>query len=218
MASVRLIFAAATGQFEAALKEQYKPIARAATAAIRDAGDQAKAEARANFLAAGLGQGQANALRVNAYPKGSKVSADAGAFLFHRTTYGAVFEDGATIAGRPLLWVPLPNVPQKIGRKRMTPALYRERIGNLRYVNPPGGRPLLVADVRLSKSRAGAQFGNVSAAALRRGAGGTGVLKSVPVFIGLSTVQIQGRLQIRKICGRARDRLPALYFKHFRDA
>jgi len=221
MPSFKLIFAAATGQFEAALKEKYRPIAGAATAAIRDAGELVKAEGRANILAAGFSTGWANALRANTYPRKGKASIDAGAFIYHKTLYADVFETGAAIRGKPLLWLPLPSAPQRIGRKRMSPALYRQRVGDLSYIKPRQGNPLLVASVRLSKAnaaraKAGGGRPKVTLAALRRGATGAGVLAAVPVFVGVDVVNIKRKLQIGRIAAGARDRLPQLYFKHFR--
>src|SRR5437868_12920194 len=87
-------------------KELQRPIAKAATAAIREAGDIAKRDGRASIAASGFSRKWQNALRVNIYPPQGD-SMRPAAFIYHKIRYAAVFEDGAVIGGQPLLWLPL---------------------------------------------------------------------------------------------------------------
>ena len=193
------------GTFEAAFRAPYAGMAAAAQGAIAAAGNIVKAEARADIAAAGLGAGFVKALRVDIYPKGRN-SLNATAHVYHKIPYAGVFEEGATIRGRPRLWIALPSTPQRHGRKPMTPELFAKSIGPLSFVKRPGKRPLLVA-----KAKKGKNMTKVSLARFRSGGRGEGPFVSVPVFVGVDSVAIRKRLNITGIVRAARDRLPQLY-------
>lgn len=214
MANLRLLFRATLGEFDRAFAEMAAPIAAAATAAAREAGDELKAEARADIAAGGMSKRWQNAYRVNVYPKGGQSSIDAAAFGFHKIPYAAAFEEGASIVGRPRLWLPLSGTPKKIGRQKLTPELYRQKVGPLQYVARPGKAPLLMAR-QAAKSRS--RRGGVSLSSLRRGAAGSGPTRSVPLFVGVDRVQLRKRFHIAAIAERIRGRLADLYVKHFGD-
>ena len=59
-----------------------EPIARAATAAVGEAGERIKAAARADIAAAGFSRKWQNALRVDHYPRGREVSVNAAAHVY----------------------------------------------------------------------------------------------------------------------------------------
>jgi hypothetical protein len=124
-------------------KELQRPIAKAATAAVREAGEIAKRNGHASIAAAGFSRKWQNALRVNVYPPLGD-SMRPAAFLFHKIRYAGVFEEGAVIGGQPLLWLPLPTVPLRRGRP-MTPSQYGRSVGPLVSVEQPGRPPLLFA-------------------------------------------------------------------------
>jgi hypothetical protein len=109
--------------------------AKAATAAIREAGEIAKRDGRASIAAAGFSRKWQNALRVNFYPPQGD-SMRPAAFIFHKIRYAGVFEEGVVIGGQPLLWLPLPNVPLRRGQP-MTPSQYARSIGPLVSVQRP---------------------------------------------------------------------------------
>src|SRR4051812_37062518 len=111
MADLKLVYAAVKGELEDAIEAKYRPIARAATLAIKSAAELVKTEGRAD-IARALSQRFANAWRVNVYPK-KGTSADAAVYAFHRIPYAALFEEGGTVHGRPTLWLPLPSAPKK---------------------------------------------------------------------------------------------------------
>lgn len=193
------------GSFEAAFRAPYAGMAAAAQGAIAEAGNIVKGQGRADIAAAGLGAGFVKALRVDIYPKGRN-SLNATAHVYHKIPYAGVFEEGATIRGRPRLWIALPSTPQRYGRKPMTPGLFRKSIGPLSFVKRPGKRPLLVA-----KAKKGKNMTKVSLARFRSGGRGEGPFVSVPVFVGVDSASIRKRLNITGIVRAARDRLPQLY-------
>ena len=203
------------GAFIKAFMAAEEPIARAATAAITEAGNEIKADARAQIGAAGFSRRWQNALRVDHYPKGSQVSIEAAAHIYHRIHYAWVFDEGASIHGSPFLWIPLSHAPQKIGRFRMTPRRYP---GPLQFVRRPGRPPLLVAQLGLSRAKA-KTGGKITLAAAKKGLAGGGrnrVIRNVPMFVGISTVRMQKRFRITEIIGRAANRLGGLYFRHLK--
>ncbi len=199
------------GSFEEAFRAPYAAMAAAAQGAIAAAGNIVKSRGRADIAAAGLGAGFVKALRVDIYPQG-RSSLNATAHIYHKIPYAGVFEQGATIRGRPRLWLTLPSTPQRQGRKPMTPELFRKSIGPLSFVKRPGKRPLLVAKAKKGK---GKTMTKVSLARFRSGGRGEGPFVSVPVFVGLDSVSISKRLNITGIVRNARDRLPQLYASFF---
>jgi hypothetical protein len=197
------------GSFEESFWAPYADMAAAAQGAIAAAGEIAKTRGRADITAAGLGNGFVKALRVDIYPKRGN-SLNATAHIYHRIPYAGVFEEGATIRGRPRMWIALPSAPQRLGRKPMTPELFRQRIGPLVFVKRPGGKPLLVAKVKKGRNAT-----RISLARFRSGAGGKGPFTSVPVFVGVDSVSIRKRIDITRIVREARARLPQLYSSLF---
>lgn len=209
----RIKFVSKKGAFERAYRAIFKGTAEAAQAAIAEAGEIAKNQARAEIAASGLGTGFINALRLNVYPK-TGVSINASAQIFHKIPYAGVFEEGATIRGKPNLWIPLPDAPQRIGRKTMTPRLFEQRVGKLQFVKPAGKNPLLFAKMNVGR---GKTAGKITLSRLRAAAAGKeGTKTSVPIFVGISSVAVRKRLNIRAIVQRARDRLPVIFAQKFK--
>jgi hypothetical protein len=189
----------AKGFVDAIVKEMQRPIAKAATAAVREAGEIAKRDGRASIAAAGFSRKWQNALRVNIYPPQGD-SMRPAAFIFHKIRYAGVFEEGAVIGGQPLLWLPLPNVPLRRGRP-MTPSQYTRSIGPLVSVQRPGGSPLLFPKPRSGRGRR------------RRAAAGA---EREPLYVGLSSVAIAKRFNIKGAAQNAAAQLPSLFAKHLR--
>lgn len=213
---VRLTLSAVAGGFFRALTEGEKPMARAATAAVREAADLAKAGGRASIAAAGFGKKWQNALQAKVYPRG-RDSMRAAALIYHKVPYAEVFEQGAVIHGKPYLWLPLPNAPFGSGGKRIPPSKFRELVGSPLYtIRRPGKPPMLGANVRMTNKRAGRA---ISLSLLRRGRnpGGRGTVQLVPLYVGVDAANITKRFAIIDAIERAATRLPELYLKHFRD-
>ena len=215
-----LLYAASKGEFSKAMRELYRPMAVAASAAITEAAAGIKTESRASIARAGFTKRWENAFRVNVYPTRGQVSVDAAALAFHKIPYAEVFESGATIRGKPLLWLPLPGRPKKLARKRLTPEVFKKQIGPLSYVDRRGKPPLLVAPAALSRAQASKRHPKVTAAALRRGASGTAgsrsTVRGVPIFVGVPRVDIPKKFGLLKVIKRGADRLAALYLKHLK--
>lgn len=219
MASLKLIFDAVSGQWDTAVAAIQAPIAKAATAAIHDAGAEGQTEGRAAIGHAGFSQKWQNALRVNFYPAGGKNSMDPAAYLYHKIPYAGVFENGATIAGSPLLWLPLSGVPNKIGALRMTPRNYIANIGPLHSINVPGKAPMLAAyieggiggagKITLGKLRAGGALGRLGVKGGRSQRGRH--LISVPIFVGISAVKLRARFGLAAIFEKAAAGVPEKY-------
>lgn len=209
----RITYRSESGIFARVFLATGEAMERAAQAAVKSAGEQAKADGRTNILSVGLGPRFAMALRLNVYPK-KGASLRAAALIWHKIPYAGVFEEGATIRGRPTLWLPLPSTPQKHGRYRLTPGRYTKEIGPLQYVKRPGKSPLLFARVKSTKS---GKPGKPSLSRLKAGARGQGKTTSVPVFVGIDSVKIRKRLDITGIVRKARDRLADLYAGNMRS-
>jgi hypothetical protein len=187
----------AKGFVDTVTREIQRPIAKAATAAVRDAGEIAKQNGRASIAAAGLSRKWQNALRVNIYPPQGD-SLRPAAFIFHKIRYAGVFEDGAVIGGQPFLWLPLPTVPFRRGRP-MTPSQYAKSIGPLVSVQRPGRPPLLFPKYRSGRRRRKASN-----------------QERKPLYVGLSSVAIGKRFDIKGAAQSAAAQLPELFEKHLR--
>lgn len=214
--SVRLTLSAVAGGFFRALTEGEKPMARAATSAVREAADLAKAGGRASIASAGFSRKWQNALQAKVYPRG-RDSMRAAALIYHKVPYAQVFEEGAVIYGKPYLWLPLPNAPFGSGGKRIPPSKFRELVGSPLYTIRRPGKPLMLgANVRMTNARAGK---SISLSLLRRGRnpGGRGTVQLVPLYVGIDAANITKRFAIIDAIERAAARLPELYLKHFRD-
>lgn len=191
MAGLRFLIAGARGQFDKAFKEASMPIEDAGTKALRQLGDAIKKEGRAEIAAGGLSRKWQNALRVNVYPK-SGTSMNAALWAFHKIPYADVFEKGLSIAGRPLLWIPLKST-KKIGRRRPTPSDYASQVGDLVSINRPGLAPLLAG--RTSRSKKG---------------------ELTPLFVGVPSVKMPRLFRLMRIFEKNAGRLAELFNANFK--
>ena len=221
--SLKLTFSATIGQFDEAFKAMVQPVANAAQGAIRDVANMVKAEGRANIAAAGFSKRWQNAYRQDVFPRRG-ASINAAVWIYHKIPYAIAFEQGATIRGRPKLWVPLTGTPKKIGRNRMTPQRLASTAGNILFPIQRGRRTFLAARVRVPKAQADADRINVTLPMLKRAERvgvssgrkkGAGVLKSVPLFVGVDSVTLRKRFALNDVAKRAADRLPQFYLKNF---
>jgi hypothetical protein len=213
--TLRLTLSAVAGGFFRAVTEGEKPIAKAVTAAVREAAELAKAGGRANIAAAGFGRKWQNALRAKVYPP-NRDSMRTAALIYHKVPYAQVFEEGAVIDGKPYLWLPLPNAPIGAGGRRIPASKFRQRVGSPLYtIRRPGKPPMLGANVRMTGARARKA---ISLSLLRRGRnpGGKGQVQLVPLYVGIEVARIPKRFAIVDAIRRAAARLPDLYLKHFR--
>lgn len=199
-----------------AMRDKYKPIAKAATMAMTQVANNIKADGRANIIGAGFSKRWANAFRVNVYPKGQN-SANAAALVYHKIPYADLFETGGMIGGSPLLWLPLPNAPKGRGGRRISASEYRKEIGHPLYsIKRPGKPPLLGANIRSTASRS--QKG-VSRSQLKRGRNpnGRGTVRLVPLYVGVPKVDIGQKFHLRAITAANASKLAAYYYRNFID-
>jgi hypothetical protein len=218
--SLKLTFQASVDEFGDAFKQLERPIAEAATAAVREVAQLAKTKARASIAAGGFGPKWQNALRAEVYPQGG-ASISAAAWIYHKIPYASVFEEGATIRGNPKLWLPLTGTPKSIGGRRATPQAITSRFGQILFpIRSRGGVELLAAKVQ-GPAAGGQVTTAMLSGAVRRGQrrgrrSGAAPLQTVPLFHAVSAVTIRKRFDIEGACADAASRLEALYFKNFR--
>lgn len=204
--TLKLVYAALKGDFQQAFNAKYEPVAIAATNAINVIRADFEREARQNIAQAGFSRRWQRGYRVRKLPKGRKPAIDVAALGRHSIFYANIFERGGVIHGKPLLWLPLPTTPKKIGREKISPRVYAARIGPLQYVSRPGKAPLLLA-------KKGGR-GKTTLASLRRGAAG-GASVSVPLFVGLKQVTIPSKFDISSVAERVAATLSEIYAREF---
>lgn len=106
-----------------AIREKQRPVATAAVAALREAAADAVQEGRKNIASAGrFGPKWQAGLRYRTVDavEGDEPSLQAKAIIYHSNGLAGVFEYGATIQGKPLLWIPTtPGAPppRRSGKK-----------------------------------------------------------------------------------------------------
>lgn len=194
------------------------PASKAIVGTFRDAAKLIQAEGQKEIQSAGLSQRWVKGFTVKVtVPNGQELSPVLVGR--HRIGFANVFERGARISGRPLLWIPLPSAP-RLGKRRITPKLYFQSIGPLHLIRRPGRPPLLAGDAL----RAPASGRPVSAGALRTGARNNrpraeGARRrrktvSVPIFVGVQAVHIASRMNVSEVYDEVRKQLPDLYRKN----
>jgi hypothetical protein len=131
---MKLVFSQQESAIKALIEEISSQVDEARAGAVQDAAALAVALGRKNIASAGFpGLWQA-ALKSKFFPnKGS----DPAALIFDTTPFAGVFESGATIAGHPLLWLPIErNLPAAVH----SPRQYGRKLVS---VNVAGKPPLL---------------------------------------------------------------------------
>ena len=215
--ALKLVYTINAGEYQAGMEAYYEPIATAATLAVRDAGDMAHRGGQAAIAAGGFGHRWQNTYKVRDYPPLGKVSVNAAAFLYHKIPYAGVFQEGAVIRGKPLLWLPLKSAPKKLGRGHITPAEVSRKLGQkLISINVPGKPPLLAARVRLDPKEAKRVRRKPTISKLLFGTGRpTGVFITVPLFVGITAADIKKKFDTRPSARAAAAKLGTLYYKYF---
>lgn len=186
----------ASGSLTEAVNEAGDEIAKAATATIEAAAQEVVRQAESDVAAAGFSLKWQKSFHYKMYPDGGAPSYDAAAEIYSKIPYSEVFETGATIRGRPLLWIPTHNAPMANGfaRHTMTPKEYIAGGGHLYSANRPGKPPMLVGTRRPA-------------------AKGT----RVPLYIGIDAVKIDKQFHVYEIADAEANRLPELFDEHLKD-
>lgn len=213
MARPGLRFDSRKGEFAREILKARNPIAFAATAAVREVGEAIKSEGRADIANAGFNKRWQNAFRVSVYPK-TGVSMGAAAYVYHNIPYADAFEKGGVIEGKPILWIWMQRKVVRLGKEKMTPKLFWDRIGPLSYVSK-GGSSYLVAKVGLGPVEAKRDGPiRITLQKLRNGAAGVGVIRSVPVFHGQKNVNMPNKFSLREITQREAGTLVRRYARN----
>lgn len=213
--SLRLALEVISGDYPKMIQDEQLRMAKAATAAMKDAADLAKSKGRASIAGGGFGSKWQNALRTKVFPANG-VSLKPAALIYHKIPYASVFQEGATISGKPMLWLPLDNVPMGAGGRRMTPEQFVAKVGVLYTINRPGKPPILGAVVKGTSARLAK---GISLSLLKRGRNpkGRGSVHIVPVYVGVPTVTDPRKFDIKGATQEAADQLGALYAKNFKE-
>jgi hypothetical protein len=114
------------------IRDKQRPVATAAVAALRETAAEAVQEGRQNIGAAGPGFTRAKWQSGLQYltkdvKEGGEPSMQAKAIIFHKYGIAGVFEHGATIQGKPMLWIPTKHGAPTASRsgKKLTSATVR---------------------------------------------------------------------------------------------
>jgi hypothetical protein len=212
---MRLVTTAPSGQWLKATDAYEKLIAKAETLAVRDVSKQARDQGRSAISAAGFSNKFANSLVVKFKPS-SGYSLDPSAYIHTTINYADVFEHGATIVGKPFIWLPLPTVPAGHGRPHLTPRQYVQEVGPLITMHRAGKPPMLGA--RIQTGRLPPQpFGRfVSRRRLARGVSGRGTFQTIPMFVGVPAVSIPPKFDVDGIITEvaSEDNIEKAYLKN----
>ncbi|WP_424363602.1 DUF6441 family protein [Methylocystis parvus] len=192
-------------------------MAQAASAAVSDAGVIVKKRGRAAIAAGGFSKRWQNALRVEAYPKG-RASLRAAAFMYHKIPYAGIFQTGGTISGKPIMWLPIPGGPaaKNFGGRKMTPQKWAKKsksLGDLIYVK--GKKHPLLIRVPPKKKKRG-RFAKMFPGGKGQRQPAIKGVDYVPVFFGVTTVQMRKRFDVMEAPAAGRAALPGLFAKHLR--
>lgn len=173
------------GEFSRAITGIENPIASAATAAMRQAAEIIKRDARVSMASGGMSKRFQDAFRVDVYPS-SGDSISPAAHAYHKIRYAGIFEEGATIKGSPLLWLPITGALPTQGGRPVRINQYRRSRGRLVSLRRRRGPPLLGAPV-----------------------GSDG--RIVPVFVGVPAVTVGKKFDVTAVINSVANQFESLY-------
>lgn len=209
------------GKFAANIQKMQEPIAFAGTMAFRDGAKMVERIGRGEIARAGFSRRWQTGFRVFGFPR-RQFSLDPAIKGIHTIGYANVFERGAHIVGKPLLWIPLPTAPAKVAGKRTTVKALWDAVGGLHLIERPGKAPLLAGRA----TRAPSAGRSVSLAVLRTGNRRAGTraasgrrqrVVSVPLFVGIRAARIASRFDVSRAYDVARRQLGQLYIQRMRE-
>ena len=185
----------------AVLEREIKAGESAVTRAMQAAGQELKADWRAQITRAGLGARLARTIRSQAYPKRGE-SLEAAALVWTKAPQiiGA-HDSGPLIRSKSGFWLAIPTEAAGKGRggKRLTPGDWEQRRGlRLRFIYRRRGPSLLVAEGRLNSRGIGV------ASRSKTGRG----LTTVPVFLLVPQVKLRKRLDLARDAARVQAQVP----------
>jgi len=193
------VIGAEAGQWQRASTEWERIVAKAATRGMRATLKDAVAAGREEIASAGFGSAFQRTL-VGKMLSGSKEVLNPMAWVHSLANFADVFEEGKTITGERLLWLPLPPVPLypvASGQppRQLTPRKFMQVTGQrLILIHPRGKAPMLV----LKGDQAGAIAAGSSKFQLRRGRGRQARQQPriIPMFVGVSSANIPKKFNV----------------------
>ena len=185
----------------AAMEREIKAGESAVTQILQAAGQELKADWRAQITRAGLGTRLARTIRSQSYPKRGE-SLEAAALVWTKAPQiiGA-HDSGPLIRSKSGFWLAIPTEAAGKGRggKRLTPGDWEQRRGlRLRFIYRRRGPSLLVAEGRLNSRGIGV------ASRSKTGRG----LTTVPVFLLVPQVKLRKRLDLARDAARVQAQMP----------
>lgn len=185
----------------AEMEREIKAGESAVTRAMQAAGQELKADWRAQITRAGLGARLARTIRSEAYPiRGESLEAAALVWTKAPQIIGA-HDSGPLIRSKSGFWLAIPTEAAGKGRggKRLTPGEWEQRRGlRLRFIYRRRGPSLLVAEGRLNSRGIGV------ASRSKTGRG----LTTVPVFLLVPQVKLRKRLDLARDAARVQAQVP----------
>jgi hypothetical protein len=175
------------------IRDKQRPVATAAVQALRDVAAVAVQEGRQDIAAAGSGFTHAKWLSglqyksVDYQTQGGEPSLEARAIIFHTYGIAGVFESGATIHGKPLLWLPTDAGLARLGGVRR-PSRSRKKLTFATVKGVP--MAFDVADKARDRK---------------------------PLYIGVPQVTIPKKFHIVDIVRKNAAKLGAAFVKEFKD-
>jgi hypothetical protein len=195
--------ASIVGSLGQLMAEEVRAGEKAASIAVRQAGEGLKAAWRAQIVGAGLGTRLVKTIQSQVYPKsGQSLNAAVVVWSKAPVIVGA-HDTGPLIRSRNGFWlaIPTPAAGRSLRGGRITPGEWERRNGlRLRFVYRRSGPSLLVAESRL----------NTRGRAVRsRSKTGRGAA-TVPIFLLVPQVKLPKRLDLVRDAVRAHEALPRL--------
>ncbi len=216
---MRLSLSCDSGPFSRGQLLVIEKVKRAATDTIREAAELAKQAGRRSMAAGGMSGRFQNTLRSVVYPK-TGTALRPSAVIFDKVEWAGVFETGATIAGKPLLWIALDSAPVGAGGHRLSPKEFTAAGGKLVSVNVPGKPPMLGVMVN---DRAPGPWGRATLSKSRllkggykKGYAGTST-RFQPLYVGKPQVVDPKKFDIHGAVAEVGDLIPELFAAHFTD-
>jgi hypothetical protein len=193
------------------MAEEVRAGEKAATVAVRQAGEGLKSAWRAQIVGAGLGTRLAKTIQSQAYPRsGQSLNAAVVVWSKAPVIVGA-HDTGPLIRSRNGFWlaIPTPAAGKSLRGGRITPREWERRTGlRLRFVYRRSGPSLLVAEGRLNTK------GRAVASRSKTGRG----LVTAPIFLLVPQVKLPKRLDLARDAERAHDALPGLIVRNWFSA
>lgn len=202
---MKVVFYGKQGQFFKATNAVENAIAKTNTNAIRWTAGKMMDAARGSVAQAGFGKEWQKSFLFAMRPKRG-TALNPWAWLHSSLNFASIFETGGTInpVKRNWIWLPLPTVPfyKNTGRGRiplrqMTPKVYVEQVGPLKYVGHRFGKaPLLLGLLRTTAASRQWLWANKPK---KHGLGNRSkkaIEQWVPMFVGVDQVTISKKFNV----------------------